>query len=91
MSDKEEIGKYISLVKDAWDKIFLARRTRDKRSRDKAIRDARIYAQNVVRPYKVRLIELCHFENLGDELFDWGHLEGDLHDVYEKLKELHNS
>ena len=88
--NNEETEKYLSLVKSAWDKIFLAKRIRDGRMRPKAIRDAKIDAQNMVRPHRAELIEICQMENIGDELFDWGHIEGDLEDVYEKLKELCN-
>ncbi len=88
--NNEEIERYFSLVKNARDKILLARGVRDKRMHDKAVREAKKDAQNTVQPHKADLIEICHMENLGDELFDWGHLEGDLEDVYEKLKELCN-
>ena len=88
--NKEEIKEYLHIVRSALDKILLAERTIDKRRREKAIRDAKKEAQNMVYPYKAIFIDICHKENLGDELFDWGHLEGDLEDVYEKLKELCN-
>lgn len=88
--NNEGIEIFFSLVKSARDKILLARGIRDKRMRPKAIREAKIDAQNMVRPHRAELIEICQMENIGDELFDWGHIEGDLEDVYEKLKELCN-
>lgn len=88
--DYEETKRYLLLVESALNKIFLAKRIRDGRMRPKAIREAKIDAQNMVRPHRAELIEICQMENIGDELFDWGHLEGDLEDVYEKLKELCN-
>lgn len=88
---KEEIQEYISIVERALNEILLAERTIDKRKRDKAIRDAKTEAQNLVYPYKALLIDICHIDNLGDELFDWGHLEVDLHNVYNKLKELYKA
>lgn len=88
---KEDIKKYLSIVEEALSKIHLAERTIDKRRREKAIREAKTEAQNMVYPYKAMLIDICRKEDLGDELFDWGHLEGDLQDVYTKLKELYNT
>ena len=85
---KEEIQKYISIVEEALRKIYMASRTIDKRRREKAIRDAKTEAQNMVYPYKNILTDICHKEYLNGELFDWGHLEDDLQDVYTKLKEL---
>ena len=89
--NKELIEEYIHIVKDALDKILLAERTIDRRKRDKAIRDAKTEAHNMIFPHKETLIEICQIKNLYDELFDWGHLEGDLEDVYRKLKELLNN
>lgn len=89
--NKGLIEEYMHIVKDAWEKIALAERTIDRRKRDKAIRDAKTEALNMVYPHKARLIEICQMENLGDELFDWGHLTGDLYDVYKKLEELLNN
>lgn len=88
--NNEEIKLMCSIVESALNKILLAERTIDKRKRDRAIRDAKTEAQNMVYPYKALLLDICHIDNLGDELFDWGHLEGDLHNVYTKLKELYN-
>ena len=88
--NKEEIQEYLHIVRSALDKILLAERTIDKRRREKAIREAKKEAQNMVYPYKAILIDICHKENLGDELFDWGHLEGDLRDVYVILTKLYN-
>ena len=88
--NNEEIKLMCSIVESALNKILLAERTIDKRKRDRAIRDAKTEAQNMVYPYKALLLDICHIDNLGDELFDWGHLEGDLHNVYSKLKELYN-
>ena len=85
---KEEIQEYISIVEEALRKIYMAERTIDKRKRDKAIRDAKTEAQNMVYPYKALLTDICNIENLGDELFDWEHIEGDLRIIYAKLKEL---
>ena len=88
--NKEELNQMLSIVEDALTKIYTAERTIDKRRREKAIRDAKKEAQNMVYPYKATLIHICHKENLGDELFDWGHLEGDLQDVYTILTNLYN-
>ena len=85
---KEEIQEYISIVERALNEILIAEMTIDKRKRDKAIRDAKTEAQNLVYPYKALLIDICHIDNLGDELFDWGHLEGDLQEVHRRLKEM---
>ena len=41
-------------------------------------------------PYIAILTDICHKENLNGELFDWGHLEGDLQDVLRILTELKN-
>lgn len=89
--DKGLIEEYIHIVKGALDKILLAEKTIDRRKRDKAIRDAKTEALNMIYPHKAKLTEICQIKNLGDELFDWGHLEGDLEDVYMKLKELLNN
>ena len=86
--NKEEIQVYISIVESALSEILIAERTIDKRKRDKAIREAKEKALGMVYPYKTMLIDICHMDNLGDELFDWGHLEGDLREVCDKLKEL---
>lgn len=84
----EEMNQMHSIVESALNKILLAERTIDKRKRDKAIREAKTEAQNMVYPYKNILTDICHKEYLNGELFDWGHLEDDLQDVYTKLKEL---
>ena len=89
--NREELKQLLSIVDEALSKILLAERTIDKRMREKAIRDAKSEAQSMVYPYKAFLTDICHKEYLGDELFDWGHLEGDLQDVYTKLKELYNT
>lgn len=88
---KENIEKYKSIVGSALDKILIAKRTIDKRKREKAIRDAEIEAYNMVRPFKAELTAICEMGYLGDELFDWGHLEGDLRDVYSHLDELEDA
>ena len=88
--NNEEIKLMCSIVESALNKILLAERTIDKRKRDKAIRDAKTEAQNMVYPYKTALIEICHKEDIGDELFDWGHLESDLQDVYSKLTDIYS-
>lgn len=85
---REAICKYLSIVGNALDAILLAERTRDGRKRDKEIRKAKEEAQNMVYSYKDDLADICNLESLGSELFDWGHLKGDLQDVYAKLKEL---
>lgn len=86
--DYEETERYLLLVESALNKILLAKGVRDKRMHDKAVRDAKSDAQSMVYPHQTRLIEICHIENLGDELFDWGHIEGDLQMVYDKLKKI---
>lgn len=89
--NSEEIREYISVVKGALNKIYLAEKIIDKRKRDKAIHDAKVDAKNMVYPYKTILTSICHMENLGDELFDWGrHIESDLQRVYAILKDLYN-
>ena len=62
----------------------------EKRKRDKAIREAKTEAQKLVYPYKAILSDICHKDNLNGELFDWGHLESDLQDVYRILTDLSN-
>lgn len=89
--NKEELNQMLSIVEGALKKIRLAERTIDKRKRDKAIHDAKTDAQNMVYPYKALFTNICQMDNLGDELFDWGHLEGDLQEVYTKLEELYNA
>ena len=44
----------------------------------------------MVYPYKAILTGICNKEYLNGELFDWGHLESDLQDVYRILTELYN-
>lgn len=88
---KEELHNMLFILESALDKILIAERIIDGRKRDKAIREALEEAQNMIYPHKARLIEICQIENLGDELFEWGHLKGDLQEVYGKLKELHDS
>ena len=88
--NSEEIRKCISVVESALKDIYLAERTIDKRKRNKAIHDAKVDAQNMVYPYKTVLIDFCHLENLGEGLFDWGHLESDLERVCTILKDLYN-
>ncbi len=89
--DKEELHNMLSIVESALEKILLAELITDKRSREKNIREAKEEAQNMVYPYKARLTEICHMENLGNELFDWGFLKGDLQEVRVKLKEMCDS
>ncbi len=86
--NRDAICKYLSIVGNALDIILLAERTKDGRKRDKEIRKAKEEAQNMVYSYKANLADVCNLESLGSELFDWGHLEGDLQTVYAKLKEL---
>lgn len=88
--NKEELYNMISDVEGALKEICLAERTIDKRKRGKAIHDAKVNAQNMVYSYKTVLIDICHLENLGEELFDWGHLESDLDRVCTILKDLYN-
>lgn len=88
--DKEDIKKYISVVDEALSIIYKAKKTKDGRRRDKMIREAEKEAQDLVYPYKAILTDICHKEYLNDELFDWGHLESDLQDVYRILTELKN-
>ena len=87
---KEKIEKILFIVESALNKILLAERTIDKRKRDKAIREAKTEAQKLVYPYKAILSDICHKDNLNGELFDWGHLESDLQDVYRILTDLSN-
>lgn len=88
--NKEELNKMLSIVESALNKIYLAKRTKDGRKRDKAIREAKKVAQDMVYPYKARISVICQKEYLNGELFDWGHLESDLQDVYRILTELNN-
>lgn len=78
---KEEILKLKSIVEKALYKINIAKCTRS----DKAIAEAKEEAQNIVYPHKDRLAEICSMQYFNGELFDWGHLENDLHDVYQEL------
>lgn len=86
--NRDEIRKYISIVGNALDKILLAERTKDGRKRNEKIREAKEEALNMILSYKAELANICNLESLGSELFDWGHLKGDLQDVYSKLGEL---
>lgn len=88
---EEELHNMLFILESALDKILIAERTIDGRKRDKAIRVALEEAKNMVYPHKTRLIEICQMENIGDELFDLGHLKGDLQEVYGKLKEMKDS
>lgn len=87
--NKDNIKEYISIVESALRKIHIAKSAK-KGKREVAIRKAKEEAQKFVFPYKDKLINLCQKENLGDELFDWGPIESDLHDVYTTLTDLYN-
>lgn len=86
--NKEVVKNYLKIVECALDKIYLAKINTDKRKLEKAIRDAKHDAHDMVILYKAELIVICNLEHIGEELFDWGHLESDLQTVFEKLKEI---
>lgn len=86
--NQEDIKNYINVINDALEQINLAKLYTDKRSRENKIRDAKHIAHGMVIPYKAKLIVICNLEHIGEELFDWGHLESDLQTVFEKLKEI---
>ena len=88
--NNEGIKFYKSIVEEALNRIYLAKGIVDKRRRPKAIREAMDAAHDMVFPYKTILTNICHKECLNGELFDWGHIEGDLQDVLRILTELNN-
>lgn len=85
---QEEVKNCINVINEALEQINLAKLFPDKRSRENKIRDAKHVAHDMVIPYKAELIVICNLEHIGEELFDWGHLESDLQTVFEKLKEI---
>lgn len=86
--NKEVVKNYLEIVEHALDKIYLAKINTDKRKLEKAISVAKHDAHDMVFPYKAELIVICNLEHIGEELFDWGHLESDLQTVFEKLKKI---